>query len=53
MVPRIKGRWRHHILVKCFNDEGFRAVMAAFGELENHSSQTLRITIDVDPGSMF
>ncbi len=52
MVPRIKDRWRHHILVKCFNDDGFREVMAAFGEVEGRSSQTLRITIDVDPGSM-
>ena len=52
MVPRIKDRWRHHILVKCFNDDGFREVMAAFGEVEGRSSQTLRITVDVDPGSM-
>ncbi|MCC6671755.1 MAG: primosomal protein N' [Planctomycetes bacterium] len=49
---RLKDRHRMHVLVKCATREAFLAAMARLATVEDRTTQTLRVTLDVDPGSL-
>jgi primosomal protein N' (replication factor Y) len=52
VIGRIKNRHRMHCMAKCMTDAAFRAGMERLTKIETKSTSTLRITLDVDPGSL-
>jgi primosomal protein N' (replication factor Y) len=52
MIPRIKERYRFHLLAKCFTGDAFAAAMGALRTVEDAGTRTLRVTLDVDPLSL-
>ena len=52
VLPRLKERWRVHLLVKCMTAESFTAAMDQLRTVEDLSTQKLRVTLDVDPVAM-
>jgi primosomal protein N' (replication factor Y) len=52
VVAKVKDRWRWHMLAKCYQPQSFAAAMAALGTVEDLGTQTCRVTLDVDPGSL-
>jgi primosomal protein N' (replication factor Y) len=52
VVPRIKDRFRLQLLVKCGTAGAFQAAVDALRDVEQRTTTTLRLTLDVDPGSM-
>jgi len=52
ILGRIKNRHRVHCLIKCFTDAAFESCMARLADVESRTTQTLRVILDVDPGSV-
>jgi len=52
VLLKVKDRWRWHMLCKCYTPAAFARTMAALGTVEDLSTRTCRITLDVDPGSL-
>jgi len=52
ILSKIKHRHRVHCLIKCFTDEAFQTCMARLDEVESKTTQTMRVILDVDPGSV-
>ena len=52
VLARIKERWRVHLLLKCFTRESFDAAMKVVRTVEDRTTHTLRVTLDVDPMAM-
>jgi primosomal protein N' (replication factor Y) len=52
IIPRIKERYRFHLLAKCFTGEAFAAAMEALRTVEDAATRTMRVTLDVDPLSL-
>ncbi len=50
-MVKVKDRFRHHVMVKCFTDAAFETAMAAWKPLDLSGTRTLRVTLDVDPAS--
>jgi hypothetical protein len=48
----MKDRFRQHMILKCATREAFAAAMGALRDVESASTPALRVTLDVDPGSM-
>ena len=49
---KIKDRYRVHLVVKCFTPAAFKAAIARVFTVEDRSTHKLRVTLDVDPGSL-
>jgi primosomal protein N' (replication factor Y) len=52
VLGRIKDRFRHHLIVKCFTGPAFEAAMGVLRSVEDLTTPRLRVTLDVDPLSM-
>ncbi len=52
VIPRIKERHRMHALAKCFTDQAFQLCMDKLADVEARSTSSLRVILDVDPGSL-
>ena len=52
VISRIKHRHRVHCLIKCFTDAAFATCMERLEDIESKTTQTMRVTLDVDPGSL-
>jgi len=52
ILSRIKNRHRVHCLIKCFTDAAFAACMERLDDVESRTTQTMRVILDVDPGSV-
>ena len=52
VLTRVKDRWRWHVLSKCFTQKSFDQAMTQVPAIDDLSTQSLRVTLDVDPMSM-
>ncbi len=52
ILSKIKHRHRVHCLIKCFTDAAFEACMQRLADVEFRTTQTMRVILDVDPGSV-
>ena len=52
VLARVKDRYRVHLLLKCATASSFDAAMAAVRDVEDRTTQRLRVTLDVDPASL-
>ena len=52
ILSKIKHRHRVHCLIKCFTDAAFEACMQRLADIEFRTTQTMRVILDVDPGSV-
>ncbi len=49
ILARVKDKHRIHVLVKCYTPESFDVAMARLHDVEDRSTHSLRVTLDVDP----
>jgi len=49
---KIKDRHRLHVVLKCFTPAAFTAAMERVATVEDLTTHRLRVTLDVDPGSL-
>ncbi|MHC4078364.1 MAG: replication restart helicase PriA, partial [Planctomycetota bacterium] len=52
ILSKIKHRHRVHCLIKCFTDAAFQTCMTRLDDVESKTTQTMRVILDVDPGSV-
>ena len=52
VITRIKDRFRMHCLAKCRSTAAFQEGMQRLTKVESRGSTTLRVVLDVDPGSL-
>ncbi|MGA0060674.1 MAG: replication restart helicase PriA [Planctomycetota bacterium] len=52
ILARVRDRYRVHILAKCFTQEAFDRAMDLLASVEDRSTRSLRVLLDVDPLSM-
>lgn len=52
VIGFIKERHRMHCLAKCSTTDAFRAGIDRLAAIESKSTSTLRVVLDVDPGSL-
>ena len=52
ILSKVKHRHRVHCLIKCFTDVAFEACMQRLADVEFRTTQTMRVILDVDPGSV-
>lgn len=52
ILSRIKNRHRVHCLIKAFTDAAFDTCMERLEDIESRTTQTMRVILDVDPGSV-
>jgi primosomal protein N' (replication factor Y) len=52
VIGFIKERHRMHCLAKCSTAEAFQVAMDRLAAIESKSTAVLRVTLDVDPGSL-
>ncbi len=49
ILARVKDRFRYHVLAKCRTPSSFENAMARLATVEDRTTRTLRVTLDVDP----
>ena len=52
IITVVKGRHRVHCLAKCKSDEAFSQSMERLRGVQGRGSATVRVIVDVDPGSL-
>ncbi len=52
ILAKVQDRFRVHLLLKCFTPDSFQDAMRRLVDVEDRSTHTLRVTLDVDPMSM-
>ncbi|MEO0481706.1 MAG: primosomal protein N' [Planctomycetota bacterium] len=52
VMARVKDRYRFHVLVKAFTQEAFDQLMERLRDVEDRSTRSLRVLLDVDPVSL-
>jgi primosomal protein N' (replication factor Y) len=52
IMARVDDRHRMHLLLKCFTPESFSQAMVRLADVEDRTTHSLRVTLDVDPMAM-
>ncbi len=52
ILAKVQARHRVHLLLKCFTASSFTVAMQRLATVEDLSTHTLRVTLDVDPMAM-
>jgi primosomal protein N' (replication factor Y) len=49
ILARVRDRYRVHVLAKCFTQEAFERAMGLLATVEDRTTRSLRVLLDVDP----